>query len=109
LNNYLKRLREAKGYTQGKLADSIRCSRALICRLETERDFPPSEETASDLVKVLGGDPSVLMLAGGKVSQRLRDILQKHPEAFAQLIQQLEDQPEHAILKISRVVKDGKW
>ena len=109
MSSYLKSLREAKGLTQGKLAEAIGCSRALIARMETEPDFPPSEETALALTSVLGGDPDILMLVGGKVSQRLRDILQKHPEAFTQLIRQLEHQPEHAILKVTRVVKDGKW
>ena len=109
MSTYIKKLREAKGYTQRLLAERLRCSRALVARLETEEDFPPSEEMALALTKELGGDPDVMMLAGGKVSKRFRDVLQKHPEAFAQLIRHLEYQPEHAILRVVREVKDGKW
>lgn len=109
MSTYLKRLREAKGITQLQLAETVGCSRSLIARFETETDFPPSEEVALALAKTLDGDPDILMLASGKVSQRLRDILQKHPTAFAEMIRELKDQPEHAILRVVREVKDGKW
>ena len=109
MNVYLKRLREAKGYSQRKLASVLGCSPGLIARLETEEDFSPSDDLSQRLAQELGGDPDVVMLAAGRVSQRLRGILQTHPEAFAQVIRALEDQPEHALLRISREVKDGKW
>lgn len=109
MSSYLKTLREAKGYSQRKLATAIGCSPGHIARMETEDDFPPSEEVALSLAKVLDGDADVLMLAGGKVSSGLRATMQKHPEAFVQLLRELKGQPEHAIFKVSRVVKDGKW
>lgn len=95
--------------TQRQLAETVGCSRSAIARFETEVDFPPSEEVALTLAKILDGDPDILMLSSGKVSQRLREILQAHPEAFVQLIRELKNQPKHAILRVVREVKDGKW
>lgn len=61
------------------------------------------------LAKELGADPGVFALIAGKVSPEIREILQEHPDAFVQLIRELRNQPKHAILKVTRVVKDGKW
>lgn len=106
---YLKGLREAKGYSQRKLAKAIGCSPAHIGRIESEEGFAPSEEVALALAQELGADPDVLTLISGKVTPQLRSILQEHPEAFVQLLRELKSQPKHAVLRVVRVVKDGKW
>jgi hypothetical protein len=31
------------------------------------------------------------------------------PQLFAQLIRQLKDMPDHAVLRIVREVRDGSW
>ena len=45
----------------------------------------------------------------GKLSSDLQAIIQKRPELFASLLRELAEQPDHAILKIVREVRDGDW
>jgi hypothetical protein len=39
----------------------------------------------------------------------LREIIRKRPKEFGELIRQLRDAPDHAILRIARQVRDGEW
>jgi hypothetical protein len=45
----------------------------------------------------------------GKLSSELREIIISRPKVFAELIRQLKSAPDHAILRVVREVKDGKW
>ena len=51
----------------------------------------------------------MLLAMAGKVSSDLLEIIRKRPELFADLIRQLKSMPDHAILRISRDVRDGEW
>ena len=70
---------------------------------------PPSEATTVRLAQELGQDPDVFLAMAGKVSRDLQDIICKRPALFAELIRQLKDAPDHAILHIVREVRDGDW
>ena len=106
---YLRELRKAKGYSQSQLAARIGTSKTLISRFETEDNFPPSEKTALALAEALDANPDVVLVMAGKVSSSLIEILQKRPDVLTQLLRDIEHLPDHALLRISRVVKDGKW
>jgi HTH-type transcriptional regulator, competence development regulator len=45
----------------------------------------------------------------GKVSSDLQQIILRRPKQFAELIRQLKNAPNHAILKVVREVRDGNW
>jgi hypothetical protein len=45
----------------------------------------------------------------GKVSSELQTIVRKRPKLFVELIRALKDQPDHAVLRIVREVRDGNW
>jgi HTH-type transcriptional regulator, competence development regulator len=45
----------------------------------------------------------------GKVSSDLQEIIRKRPQLFAQLIRELKNQPNHAVLRLVREVRDGNW
>jgi len=57
----------------------------------------------------LGLDPDLLLAMAGKVSSELQTIIRKRPKLFADLIRALKDQPDHAVVRIVREVRDGKW
>ena len=80
-----------------------------LSKLERDELPPPSEKTTLALAKELDEDPDVLLAMAGKVSSELQTIIRKHPKAFAELIRQLKDMPEHAILRVVREVRDGDW
>jgi len=69
----------------------------------------PSEATIRHLAEDLSQDPDVLLAMAGKVSADLREAICKRPQLFAALIRDLKELPDHAILKIVREVRDGKW
>jgi hypothetical protein len=70
---------------------------------------PPGEATAIALARELELDPDLLLAMAGKVSSELQTIIRKRPKLFADLIRALKDQPDHAVLRIVREVRDGKW
>ena len=70
---------------------------------------PPSESTVLALADVLEEDPDVLLAMAGKVSSDLQEVIRKRPREFAELIRQLKDAPEHALLRVVREVRDGDW
>ena len=51
----------------------------------------------------------MLLALGGKVSSDLQEIIRKRPRLFAELIRELKQAPDHAILHIVREVRDGDW
>lgn len=57
----------------------------------------------------LGEDPDVFLALAGKVSSDLQEIIRKRPKLFAELIQQLKEAPDHAVLRVVREMRDGDW
>ena len=45
----------------------------------------------------------------GKVSSDLQDVIRKRPALFAELIRQLKEMPDHAVVRLVREVRDGEW
>jgi len=92
-----------------KVAEMSGIHPSYLSQVENDKLAPPAEETIKRLADVLGEDPDVLLALGGKVSSELQGIIAKRPTLFAQLIRQLKNEPDDAILHLVREVKDGKW
>ena len=69
----------------------------------------PSEAATRRLAAEIGEDPDVLLALAGKVSSDLREIILRRPRLFAELLRQLREAPDHAILRVVREVRDGEW
>jgi HTH-type transcriptional regulator, competence development regulator len=82
---------------------------AYLSKVERGLVSPPSEATILKLASDLGEDPDMLLALAGKVSSDLQKIILRRPKQFAELIRQLKDAPDHAILKFVREVRDGNW
>lgn len=82
---------------------------AYLSKIERGVFQPPSEEVINRLAAVLGEDKDVLLALAGKVSDELRQIILRRPKLFADLLRQLREVPDHAILRVVREVKDGNW
>ena len=82
---------------------------AYLSKIERGDVAPPSEVTTVKLAKELGEDPDVLLAMAGKVSSDLQEIIRKRPQLFAELIRQIKEAPDHAVLKMVREVRDGDW
>lgn len=69
----------------------------------------PAEETLLALARELEVDADVLLALAGKVSADLQEAIRRRPVLFAELIRELRDLPDHAVLRLVREVRDGAW
>ena len=79
-----------------------------MSKVERGLEPPLGETTAIALAHELRLDPDLLLAMAGKVSSELQTIIRKRPKLFADLIRALKD-PDHAVLRIVREVRDGNW
>lgn len=112
--DYLRTRREAlketdKSFSVRKVAQRIGVEPAYLSKIERGQMAPPSEEKIRKLAEELGENADVLLALGGKVSTDLREIILKRPQLFAELIRKLKEEPDHALLRIVREVRDGIW
>jgi transcriptional regulator with XRE-family HTH domain len=102
-------LKRSPDFTVRKLAARLGIQPSYISKVEREEVPPPSEATIARLAGALHEDPDVLLALAGKVSADLREVIVKRPKLFADLIRQLKDAPDHAVLRVVREVRDGSW
>ena len=57
----------------------------------------------------LSENKDVLLALAGKLSSDLQQIIMQRPRLFAELLRQLREVLDHAILRVVREVKDGQW
>ena len=98
-----------KDYSLRKVAQRIGVEPAYLSKIERGDFAPPSEKVIIKLAEELNQNPDVLLAMAGKLSSDLQAIIQNRPELFASLLRELAEQPDHAILKIVREVRDGDW
>ena len=104
-----RRFQTDKAFSLRQVAARVGIEPAYLSKIERGVFQPPSEETISKLAQVLGGDKDVLLAMAGKLSTDLRRIILRRPRLFADLLRQLKEVPDHAILRVVREVRDGEW
>lgn len=100
---------ERRSYSLRQVAQRVGFEPSYLSKVERSETAPPSEEKIIRLAKVLEEDPDVLLAMAGKVSEELQAVIRKRPRLFAELIRQLKDMPDHAMVRIVREVRDGCW
>ena len=100
---------DPRRYSLRQVAGRIGVEPSYLSKIERGLEPPPGEATAIALARELEIDPDFLLAMAGKVSSELQTIIRKRPKLFADLIRALKDQPDHAVLRIVREVRDGKW
>src|SRR3954464_14456691 len=93
---------DARTFSLRSVAGAIDVEPSYLSKIERGEQPPPSEKTILALAQTLGEDPDVLLALAGKVSQELQQIIRKRPQLFAQLIRELKDLPDHAVLRLVR-------
>lgn len=101
----LRKRRLAKGDSLRSFAKQIGMKPTYLSLVETGK-VPASEKIVIMAAKILGED---LSLYAERFTEKMRKIAGKHPKAVADLFSVLEKQPENAILRLVREVRDGKW
>jgi len=82
---------------------------SYLSKVERGDQPPPGEATICALAEELRDDPDMLLAMAGKVSTYLQAIIRQRPALFAQLLRELKDMPEKAVLRLVREVRDGDW
>lgn len=105
----LQKQEQDPAFSLRQVAAAIDVEPSYLSKVERGEQPPPSEATIVALAKVLDEDADVLLALAGKVSSDLQKIIRKRPQLFAQLIRELKDSPDHAVLRLVREVRDGNW
>ncbi|MEJ2202700.1 MAG: helix-turn-helix transcriptional regulator, partial [Gemmatimonadota bacterium] len=92
-----------------QVATRIGVQPSYLGKVEREEVAPPSEATIRRLARVLDVDTDVLLALAGKVSGDLMEAIRRRPVLFAELIRQVREMPDHAVLRLVREVRDGEW
>ena len=103
--NTIRKLRERlrdedRRFSLRQVGQRIGVEPAYLSKIERGDVAPPSEATTVRLAKELGEDPDVLLALAGKVSGDLQGIIRKRPRLFAELIRQLKEASDDAILRV---------
>ncbi len=104
-----KRRSQDRSFSVRQVAQRIGVEPSYLSKIERDQAAPPSEATISRLAKELGEDPDLLLAMAGKVSSDLQHIILHRPQLFADLLRQLKDAPDYAVLHIVREIRDGDW
>ncbi len=100
---------ENPAFSVRKVAHRIGVEPAYLSKIERSQTPPPSEATVRRLAEELGADADLLLAMAGKVSSDLHGIILRRPQLFADLLRQLRDAPDDAILRVVREIRDGDW
>jgi len=111
---YIRKRREElraddREFSVRRVAARLGVQPSYLSKVERGEQAPPTEEKIAALAEILGEDTDVLLALAGKVSSDLREVIVRRPQLFAQLIRQLKDMPDHAVLRVVREVRDGSW
>jgi transcriptional regulator with XRE-family HTH domain len=103
------RLRKGEAFSVRKVAGRVGIQPSYLSKVERGEEAPPGEGTIRKLAEDLGEDPDVLLALAGKVSTDLLEIIRARPRLFADLLRELKQLPDGAVLRIAREVRDGNW
>ena len=111
---HIRQIRESrqqvdKSFSLRQVAGRLGIEPAYLSKIERGVFPPPSEAVIANLAELLGEDRDVLLAMAGKLSTDLHQIITRRPKVFAELLRQLREAPDHAILRVVREVKDGDW
>ena len=115
LGDYLRERRTEKQRLDGRnfsvrqVAQRIGVEPSYLSKIERGLETRLSEETTRALAAELGEDPDILLAMAGKVSADLQDIIRKRPQLFSQVLRELKDMPDRAVLRLVREVREGTW
>jgi HTH-type transcriptional regulator, competence development regulator len=92
-----------------QVAERIGIEPSYLSKVERDIGSPPSEETLARLARELDTDADLLLALAGKISSDLQQAIRRRPQLFAQVIRELKDMPDQAVLRLVREVRDGDW
>jgi HTH-type transcriptional regulator, competence development regulator len=114
LGEFIRQRRESlraddPAFSVRQVAERVGIEPSYLSKVERDIGSPPAEDTLVRLAADLDVDADVMLAMAGKVSRDLRDVIRRRPQLFGQLIRELKDSPDSAVLRLVREVRDGDW
>lgn len=110
LRNHRERLRQRDpAFSLRQVATRVGIEPSYLSKIERDETAPPGEETLVRLARDLGIHPDLLLAMAGKVSGELQEVIRRRPVLFSQLLRELRDLPDDAVVRLVREVRDGEW
>ena len=111
LGKYIREKREKllkgdKKFSLRQVSQRIGIEPSYLSKIERGHEVSLSEEKIILLATEINEDPDVLLALSGKVSSDIQEIIRKRPQLFTQLIRDLKDLPDHAVLRIVREISE---
>ena len=111
---YIRKKREALQSTDPdwslrKTAMRVGIEPSYLSKIERGELPPPGEDCVVRLAKDLDLHPDVMLAMAGKVSSDLLEVIRRRPELFSQLLRELKNVPDDAVLRLVREIRDGDW
>ena len=103
------RRRDDRDFSVRQVAARVGVEPSYLSKIERGEQRPPSEATIVKLAEDLDEDADALLAMAGKVSSDLQAVIRHRPRLFADLIRELKNMPDHAVLRLVREVRDGDW
>jgi len=100
---------DGRRYSLRQVAGRLEVEPTYLSKIERNEVSPPSEKVLVKLAVEMRVDCDVLLAMAGKVSSDLQAIILRRPEVFAEMLRQLKDAPDDAVLRVVREVRDGTW
>jgi HTH-type transcriptional regulator, competence development regulator len=91
-----------------QVAERIGVAPAYLSAVERGQT-QPTEARVRALAAELDLDVDVALAMAGHVSSDLLDVIRRRPQLFADLLRELRDLPDDAVLRLVREVRDGAW
>ena len=96
-------------WTLRQLAARTGIEPSYLSKIERGLEKPPSEEMIIRLADELEVDRDVLLALAGKLSKELQSIIMARPKLFAEVLRQMKQMPDDAILNIVREPSLSKY
>ena len=109
---YIRQRREAlrtddPRFSVRQVAMRIGVEPSYLSKVERQLEAPPSEPKIRALAKDLDEDPDFLLAIAGKISDDLREVICHRPQLLSQLIRELKNLPDDAVLRIVHKARSG--
>ncbi|HWR49663.1 MAG TPA: helix-turn-helix transcriptional regulator [Bryobacteraceae bacterium] len=104
----IRRLREEKGISLRKFAESVKVSPTYQSKIERDELPPPGEDTVRRMAMALEQDEDELLGLAGKVSSDLDEIIKARPQLMANFLRTLKTVPEDKLRKIQKDLEKAR-
>ena len=104
----IRALREKKGISLRKFAETIGISPTYTSKIERDEFPPPGEETIKRMAQTLGQDADKLLALAGKAASDISEIAQQRPDILPTFFRQAATLSDENLRKLAKRIEQMK-